>query len=216
MGLTERQRVPSELSVGRWTLNVERFPAMRQPIRVRAFTLIELLVVISIIAVLIGLAFPAFQAVQNSAKRTQAKNDLTQIVTAVNAFYTEYGKYPVAGAQGQGDVTLGEGTPNIALIRTLMGKDLAENPRQIAFFIPPIAQQDGAYGVVLDDQGRPESNFNTPWSQPAGKVEYRVKIDTNYDSQVSDPDSAQRMLPHGVIAWCPGKSANVPKIYSYK
>src|SRR5436309_6867690 len=60
----------------------------------RAFTLIELLVVIAVIAILVGLLFPAFSAVQNQARRTQAKNDLTQIVTAVNAFYTEYGRYP--------------------------------------------------------------------------------------------------------------------------
>src|SRR6266511_4608590 len=63
-----------------------------------AFTLIELLVVIAIIAILIGLLFPAFRAVQDQAKRTQAKNDLTQIVTAVNAYYTDYGKYPLVTA----------------------------------------------------------------------------------------------------------------------
>ena len=63
-----------------------------------AFTLIELLVVIAIIAILIGLLFPAFKAVQNQARSTQAKNDLTQIVNAVNAFYTEYGKYPLVTA----------------------------------------------------------------------------------------------------------------------
>src|ERR687888_324965 len=61
-----------------------------------AFTLIELLVVIAIIAILIGLLFPAFRAVQNQAKQTQAKNDLTQIVNAVNAYYTDYGKYPLS------------------------------------------------------------------------------------------------------------------------
>src|SRR5467141_864193 len=61
----------------------------------RAFTLIELLVVITIIVILMGLLFPAFRGVQDQAKKTQAKNDLTQIVTAVNAYYTEYGKYPV-------------------------------------------------------------------------------------------------------------------------
>ena len=65
----------------------------------RAFTLIELLVVIAIIIILAGLLFPAYQAVQNQAKRTQAKNDLTQIVTAVNAYYTEYGKYPLVAAE---------------------------------------------------------------------------------------------------------------------
>ena len=54
--------------------------------------------VIAIIAVLIGLLFPAFRAVQDQAKRTQAKNDLTQIVNAVNAYYTDYGKYPLVTA----------------------------------------------------------------------------------------------------------------------
>ena len=58
------------------------------------FTLIELLVVITVIAILMALLFPAFKGVQDQAKRTQAKNDVTQIVTAVNAFYTEYGQYP--------------------------------------------------------------------------------------------------------------------------
>src|SRR5256885_6899583 len=74
-------------------------PPRRTPTQGRhAFTLIELLVVIAIIAVLIGLLFPAFRAVQNQAKQTQAKNDLTQIVNAVNAFYTDYGKYPLVTA----------------------------------------------------------------------------------------------------------------------
>src|SRR5205807_6350655 len=66
----------------------------------RAFTLIELLVVITIIVILLGLLFPAFRGVQDQAKRTQAKNDLTQIVTAVNAYYTEYGQYPCAAQTG--------------------------------------------------------------------------------------------------------------------
>src|SRR6266480_1240348 len=70
----------------------------KSPGRSSAFTLIELLVVIAIIAILIGLLFPAFRAVQDQAKRTQAKNDLTQIVNAVNAYYTDYGKYPLVTA----------------------------------------------------------------------------------------------------------------------
>ena len=60
----------------------------------RAFTLLELLVTILIIAVLMSVAFPVFQTVQNQARKTQARSDLTQIVIAVSAFYTEYGRYP--------------------------------------------------------------------------------------------------------------------------
>src|SRR5437016_11245744 len=74
------------------TLNVQR-PTSNLECR-KAFTLVELLVVIAIIAVLLGLAFPVFQGVLDRAKKVQAKNDVTQIVTAVNAFYTEYGRYP--------------------------------------------------------------------------------------------------------------------------
>src|SRR5207249_10450501 len=62
--------------------------------RKAAFTLMELLLVIVIVVILVGLAFPAFQGVLERAKKVQAKNDVTQIVTAVNAFYTEYGRYP--------------------------------------------------------------------------------------------------------------------------
>jgi prepilin-type N-terminal cleavage/methylation domain-containing protein len=182
-----------------------------------AFTLIELLVVISIIAVLIGLAFPAFQGVQNSAKRAQVKNDLLQIVTSVNAYYTEYGKYPVgASASAATDVTYGAGTGNIALMRILMAKDAAENPRQIAFLSPPIAKEDGGYGIYLNADGVPTSNFNSPWSKPAAKVEYKIRIDADYDGQVVDPDQSSTKLPIGVIAWSPGKNADVPKIYSHK
>src|SRR5438552_18822724 len=97
-----------------------RIRPMRPPsTRPRAFTLIELLVVIAIIAILVGLLFPAFKAVQNQARSTQAKNDLTQIVNAVNAFYTDYGKYPISGTV---DTTFGPGgspTDNENLLREL-------------------------------------------------------------------------------------------------
>src|SRR6266446_5679056 len=114
----------------------------------RAFTLIELLVVIAIIAVLIGLLFPAFTAAQNQARQTQAKNDLTQIVNAVNAFYTEYGKYPLAAGITI-DTTFGPGgspTDNETLFRELRGCTAVAgscpaiavlNTRQIVFVSPP-------------------------------------------------------------------------------
>src|SRR5216110_2419768 len=107
---------------------------MRSPSRItRAFTLIELLVVIAIIAILVGLLFPAFKSVQNQARSTQAKNDLTQIVNAVNAFYTDYGKYPLVTA----DTTYGPGgTANNLLFNALRAMDATNNSRQIVFISP--------------------------------------------------------------------------------
>src|SRR5947199_9138929 len=69
-----------------------KFPANRA----HWFNLIELTVVILVIATLAALLVPAASRTLDRAKSAQAKNDVTQIVTAVNAFYTEYGKYPLA------------------------------------------------------------------------------------------------------------------------
>src|SRR5947207_8540933 len=60
-----------------------------------AFTLIEMIVVMLIIATLTALFMGGASSVFDRARKTQAKNDVTQLVTAINAFYTEYGRYPV-------------------------------------------------------------------------------------------------------------------------
>src|SRR6266851_2763247 len=104
-----------------------------------AFTLIELLVVIAIIAILLGFVFPVFQGVLDRAKKVQAKNDLTQIVTAVNAFYTEYGKYPLTPASAA-DTSYGAATTNDKLLNELRNSGATDNPRGIVFMSPPDAK----------------------------------------------------------------------------
>jgi prepilin-type N-terminal cleavage/methylation domain-containing protein len=167
-----------------------------------AFTLIELLVVIVIIAILMGLAFPAFQAVQNQAKKTQAKNDLVQIVSAVNAFYTEYGKYPLpATAASDADATFGpSGNTNATLFGALLGSTNALNTRQIVFLSPPDAK----------DQSNPRNGIQTSTGQyfdPWGMA-YAIRIDWDYDNQVTNPysqNAGSAQLRNGVIAWSFGK-----------
>jgi len=169
-----------------------------------AFTLIELLVVIAIIAILIGLLFPAFSAVQNQAKRTQAKNDLTQIVNAVNAYYTEYGKYPLVTA----DTIYGAGgTLNADLFYTLRAVALganaldAANPRKIVFISPPDAKdQTNSRSGIKTSNGQ----WYDPWGTP-----YLVEIDGGYNNTVANPYTANAgavpNLQIGVIAWSLGK-----------
>lgn len=139
----------------------------------------------AVIIILMGLAFPVFTSVQNAAKKTQAKNDLVQIVTAVNAFYTEYGKYPISGTA---DIIIGPGGtgPTSTLFTTLRALDSTTNPRQIAFITPP----------DVKDGDKPRSGIATktvtvngilitigelvdPWGTP-----YVIAIDGDYSGFV--------------------------------
>jgi prepilin-type N-terminal cleavage/methylation domain-containing protein len=183
----------------------------------RAFTLIELLVVIIMIAILAGLLFPALIGTQNQAKKVQAKNDVTQIVSAVNAFYTEYGKYPVdstASGYVPADTYYGSGTAptgitvsytNDKLIDVLRnntsststangGGNLVTtlNPRGIVFIALPSVR----------NQSQPKSGIATLTvtvngiSIPIGSfvdpygTPYSVAIDGSYDNQISNPYGA--------------------------
>ena len=61
----------------------------------KGFTLIELLVVITIIAILAGLAVPAFNGVQEKARQMQGANNCRQIIISLKSYASDYGgNYP--------------------------------------------------------------------------------------------------------------------------
>jgi len=175
------------------------------------FSLIELIVVVAIVAVLATLASVVAGRALESARRTMARNDVHQIVAAVNAYYQEYGRYPVSRDQEGSEVTYR--TDNRDLIYTLSaipsGANASNvlNPRCIVFLNPPKAknQADPRAGVA-------NGIWYDPWGRQPGKSEsgiYHIRIDAAYRGFVTDPypgsdndygDSAP-IIHSGVIAW---------------
>lgn len=202
----------------------------------KAFTLIELLVVISIIAILMGLLFPAMGMVREMARKTQAKNDEQQIVTAVKAYYTEYGKYPFdPGSTGAIKTYSGQnvgsyqnidfddksaGLANNYLFDVLRNNVASQapatsgtgtlvaslNPRGIVFMEVPAAKTVG---------GRPAGGVVSSgtgivgmWYDPWGSP-YRVRIDASYGNYIKNPYGdapGGDPIATGVVSWALGRN----------
>ena len=173
-----------------------------------------MLVVISIVVILGALAFPVFSGVMDRAKKTQAKNDLVQLVTAVNAYYTEYGKYPLPGAAAKSPDDYWITDSNIAslldvLRATGMGWDSSSgenlNPRRIAFLQPAVAKDPAKPRGGISASGPHAGKYFDPWGNT-----YRLRIDWDYDNRLVNPYSegaGGTPLSAGVIAFSIGKDA---------
>jgi len=170
----------------------------------KGFTLLELLVVIAIVVVLAGLLFPAVQSVLERAKKVQAKNDLTQIVTAINAYYTEYGKYPIATSEKPLNSTETADLFNtLRAIGSNGGANAAnaQNTRQIVFMTPPNAKDASNPRSGIGSDGE----FYDPWGST-----YQIAMDATYDTNIQNPyqpdtGAGPDEIRQGAITWSFGR-----------
>ncbi|HEV7868414.1 MAG TPA: type II secretion system protein [Chthoniobacteraceae bacterium] len=160
------------------------------------FTLVELLTVIAIIAILMGLLFPAITVVKEAARKTQAKNDTVNIVASVKQYFTEYGKYPplsdppapATKDEVVGDPLTGAKVHNDVLFNTLraipegVNGNNKYNPRKIVFFDgKSVSNSATPRAGFVDQTGSAEKGrFFDPWGK-----EYGVVIDSDYDNVIT-------------------------------
>jgi type II secretory pathway pseudopilin PulG len=175
-----------------------------------AFTLVELLVVIGIIAILAGVLVASVGAAIAFAKRTKANTTATQIATAVQNYYTEYGVYPTADAAGSAagdDYYQGTAEGNWpALMYALCGNQNPASPTSTAgasgtvpntrdiSYLSPTHGDVNADGVFLNpfDTG----SSAAPTAPAANNAPYfYMAVDTDYSGIVGDSGAAASKLP---------------------
>lgn len=128
-----------------------------------------------------------------------AMADAMNLSAALEAYYNEYGRYPLAQPNG---LYLDEAA-QAKLLSILRGQDIAANPHKIVFFEHRTAQSEGGWlkrkryvGGVSPGSGA----LLDPWGNP-----YRSALDADYDGRVQSPYSDDDAIKAGVLVWSLGR-----------
>lgn len=151
----------------------------------RAFTLVELLVVISIIGVLASIALVSFRNSQARSRDTQRKSNLKEMKSALELYYSDYGKYP---SSSNGQIAACPYNPTTGIgVSCAWGSGEFTDGVRVYFKIMPQDPSDGThyYYRVVD----PGTN---------DKYQIFAGLENTQDANCIDKNCTDPSLPSGV------------------
>lgn len=113
----------------------------------RGFTLIELLIVVVIIGILAAIAIPKFAATKDKAKLASVKTDLRNVMTAQEAYFSDYATYtatlPTSIFQPSTGNTIGASASTASFTATITNSSISTNPKTCTVTVGSGATTDG-------------------------------------------------------------------------
>jgi prepilin-type N-terminal cleavage/methylation domain-containing protein len=168
-----------------------------------AFTLVELLTVIAIIGILAAMLLTVFPAVIKTGKITKAKLEMADIVNAIEAYDSDYGRFPISSSEqsaaGTNDFTVGAMLPlapisldnNSNVVAILMDLTVypngtptanvghAKNSKQVKYLNAKISGYDPASNNPNPPGGVDNNGiYRDPWGSP-----YVITMNTSRNEQ---------------------------------
>jgi len=152
-----------------------------------------------VLGILSGLLFPAVARASTQAKMAKAQVEVLALNQAMQAYYTEYGKWPGQTA-ASGDHHYA-GPEYQQLLDTLQGRNGDRtggwsNPRQLVF----LSVSDKSSAAQSSRGTAQPGEFADPWDN-----RYEIVADWNYDNRIDSPlADGGALQSHGLAIWSYG------------
>ena len=186
------------------SLNPKSFPGRCA----RAFTLIEILVVISIIGILSSMMFSVVPGIMNKVKISKTESTAINLRNAINAYYTEYRKFPYHPKKGdKATISL---LTNTELMNALCASPSEVipgglNPRGVVFFTGRNARAMGNgkshNGILIDARG--EASLYDIWGEY-----FEVALDGDNNGRIATPvwdrNNSSSEITESILVWSNG------------